>query len=115
MPRVGSREARGPDLCRRSARLGPCAQRRAASEASSRELRVTGAAYTPFARGEAMTRQGAEAHWLYMLIAGEGAVRVSKDGVEREVARLHAGSFFGEMSLLTGARRTATVVAVTDV
>jgi CRP-like cAMP-binding protein len=30
------------------------------------------------------------------------------------VARLHAGAFFGEMSLLTGDRRSATVTAVTD-
>jgi CRP-like cAMP-binding protein len=71
--------------------------------------------YAPFSRGEAMTRQGSEGHWLYMIVEGEAAVRVAKDGVEREVARLGAGSFFGEMSLLTGARRAATVLAVSDV
>ena len=71
--------------------------------------------YAPFSRGEAMTRQGSEGHWLYMILEGEAAVRVSKDGVEREVARLGAGNFFGEMSLLTGAKRAATVVAVSDV
>jgi small-conductance mechanosensitive channel/CRP-like cAMP-binding protein len=71
--------------------------------------------YAPFTRGEAMTRQGAEGHWLYMIIVGDASVRVAADGVEREVARLGAGTFFGEMSLMTGARRTATVVALTDV
>jgi CRP-like cAMP-binding protein len=71
--------------------------------------------YAPFAQGETMTRQGAEAHWLYMVVAGEVSIRVAGDGGEREVARLHAGDFFGEMSLLTGERRTATVVALSPV
>jgi small-conductance mechanosensitive channel/CRP-like cAMP-binding protein len=71
--------------------------------------------YAPFTRGEAMTRQGAEGHWLYMIAEGEASVRVANEGVEREVARLAAGTFFGEMSLMTGARRSATVVALSDV
>ncbi|HJZ84848.1 MAG TPA: mechanosensitive ion channel family protein [Polyangia bacterium] len=72
--------------------------------------------YAPFARGEIMTRQGAEAHWLYMIIAGDASVRVAVEGgLEREVARLSAGNFFGEMSLMTGECRSATVVALSDV
>lgn len=72
--------------------------------------------YAPFARGEVITRQGAEAHWLYLVISGDVSVRVGADGgLEREVAQLKAGSFFGEMSLMTGERRSATVVALTDV
>jgi small-conductance mechanosensitive channel/CRP-like cAMP-binding protein len=71
--------------------------------------------YAPFARGEVMTRQGAEAHWLYLVEDGEAAVRIS-DGVhEREVARLNGPCFFGEMSLLTGEPRSATVVAEGEV
>src|SRR3989442_12812743 len=30
----------------------------------------------PFVRGEAMTRQGAEAHWLYVITKGEAEVRI---------------------------------------
>ena len=71
--------------------------------------------YAPFARGEVLTRQGAEAHWLYLIEDGTASVRVSEGGVEREVAKLGPATVFGEMSLLTGARRSATVVAETDV
>ncbi len=72
--------------------------------------------YSPFAGGEVMTRQGAEGHWLYLITEGTAAVRVNVDGgLEREVARLGAGQFFGEISLMTGRPREATVVAVTDV
>jgi small-conductance mechanosensitive channel/CRP-like cAMP-binding protein len=71
--------------------------------------------YAPFTRGEAITHQGDPADWLYLIEDGTASVRVTEHGVEREVTRLGAGSFFGEMSLLTGAPRTATVVAETDV
>ncbi len=69
----------------------------------------------PFARGEAMTRQGAEAHWLYLMTGGEAEVRVSTDSnLNERVATLHAGDVFGEMGMMTGERRSATVIASTD-
>jgi CRP-like cAMP-binding protein len=50
-------------------------------------------------------------------IIDQGNVKVSKKmgGVSREIARLLEGQFFGEMALLTGERRSATIEAVTDV
>jgi small-conductance mechanosensitive channel/CRP-like cAMP-binding protein len=71
--------------------------------------------FAPFAPGEPITKQGAVAHWLYILIDGTAEVRVNVDGAEKEVARLSAPSFFGEMGLMTGAPRTATVIATTEV
>ncbi len=71
--------------------------------------------YAPFAKGEVMTRQGADAHWLYLMEDGKALVRVSDGLNDREVAQLHGPCFFGEMSLLTGEPRSATVVADSEV
>ena len=70
----------------------------------------------PFVRGEAMTMQGAEAHWLYLITRGDAEVRVSIDGnLSERIAILHAGDFFGEMGMMTGEPRSATVIALSDV
>lgn len=72
--------------------------------------------YAPFSRGEVITRQGSTAHWLYILTKGEAEVRVEGEKGERmSVATIRAPSFFGEMGLMTGAPRSATVLALTDV
>jgi small-conductance mechanosensitive channel/CRP-like cAMP-binding protein len=70
----------------------------------------------PFGRGEIITRQDSAAHWLYVLAKGEVEVRIrSEAGVEKVVTRLSAPNVFGEMGVMTGERRTATVAAVTEV
>jgi CRP-like cAMP-binding protein len=69
----------------------------------------------PFVRGEALTRQGAEAHWLYIVIEGEAEVQVAVNGKSEKVADLREGDFFGEMGMMTGEPRRATVIAETDV
>lgn len=80
-------------------------------EALARRLLVA-----PFGRGEVLTRQGAEAHWLYILTRGDAEVRVSLDGnLTERVATLHGGDFFGEMGMMTGEPRSATVLALSDV
>lgn len=70
----------------------------------------------PFTKGEVITRQGAIAHWLYVLVAGEVEVRFhSESGEERVLGNLHAPNFFGEMGVMTGAPRASTVVALGEV
>lgn len=71
--------------------------------------------HAPFVAGSVITRQGAVAHWLYLVLHGEAEVVVDGSGGRTTVARLHDGEFFGEMGLLTGEPRSATVRAVTDV
>lgn len=71
---------------------------------------------TPFTKGEIMTRQGATANWLYIIVEGQAEVRIRTDsGLERAVSTLSNGNIFGELSLLTGEPRPATVIALGDV
>jgi len=75
-----------------------------------------GLTYAPFAAGDVITRQGAEAHWLYILVGGEAEVFVEHDddSTRTPIGVITPPMFFGEMSLLTGEPRTATVTARTD-
>ncbi|HUJ27018.1 MAG TPA: mechanosensitive ion channel family protein, partial [Myxococcales bacterium] len=70
----------------------------------------------PFGRGEIITRQDSAAHWLYVLTRGEVEVRVrGEGGGEKLVARMGAPDVFGEMGVMTGERRTASVIAATEI
>jgi small-conductance mechanosensitive channel/CRP-like cAMP-binding protein len=80
-----------------------------------KDLAAHGLVHRVYGAGEVMIRAGAEAHDLYVIVGGDAAVKINVDGLEKEVAALQAGEFFGEMSLMTGAPRSATVVARTDV
>jgi small-conductance mechanosensitive channel len=72
--------------------------------------------YAPFAAGDVMTRQGNTSHWLYIVTAGEAdSVLEMPDGGKQAIGRIGAGSYFGEMGMLTGAPRSTTVVAREDV
>ncbi|MFT3769242.1 MAG: mechanosensitive ion channel family protein [Minicystis sp.] len=71
--------------------------------------------YALFAPGETITKQGAVAHWLYIIVSGIAEVRIRIDGTDRAVAKIQAPGFVGEMGLMTGEPRTATVVALTEV
>jgi small-conductance mechanosensitive channel/CRP-like cAMP-binding protein len=66
-----------------------------------------------FAAGEAIVRQGDRGNSLYIVLSGR--VRVVLEPSGQEVAVTEAGGFFGEMSMLTGEPRTATVRAIGDV
>ena len=62
--------------------------------------------------GQVIVREGDPGASMFLVRRGEAAVRLA--GADGEVARHGEGGFFGEMSLLTGDARSATVTAVTD-
>lgn len=64
-----------------------------------------------------IVQEGATDNSLYLLASGRAEVRVLLEGsnVTKAVATLEEGSFFGEMALLTGEPRRASVVALTPV
>jgi small-conductance mechanosensitive channel/CRP-like cAMP-binding protein len=70
----------------------------------------------PFMPAEAIIRQGDPGSALYIVQRGEVAVCVSRSETQSvaELARLGPGEFFGEMSLMTGEKRGATVRAFTE-
>src|SRR5437660_725086 len=67
-----------------------------------------------FGRGERVIEEGAEGDSMFILLRGAAQVSVSKNGSTIPVATLSSGDCFGEMSLLTGEKRTATVRAEGD-
>ncbi|MFZ3017529.1 MAG: mechanosensitive ion channel family protein [Gallionella sp.] len=73
--------------------------------------------YAPFAKGNTIAKQGTPAqHWLFIIINGDAEVFLeAANGEKRSLNVLTKGDFFGEMSLMTGSPRVATVVAKTDV
>jgi CRP-like cAMP-binding protein len=107
-------DKRATDTERRMAALRRIAFFRDLEETERAELAAS-LSRAPFARGEVLTRQGAEAHHLYIIDRGRVSVRVREGQHEHEVSQIGAGEFFGEMSLLTGEKRSATVVALTEV
>jgi small-conductance mechanosensitive channel len=77
---------------------------------ASKNLLATQGHRKLFAEGERILSQGDETRTFYIVRRGEVVVEV--DGME--VGRLGPGEFFGELALLAGDRRTATVSATCE-
>ena len=83
-------------------------------DAESREHLARGLVERRFGAGEDIIRQDAPGDSLFIIDRGLVDVRVTGNGVHRSIAQLGPGQFFGEMSLMMGAPRQATVTAVHD-
>lgn len=66
------------------------------------------------AAGIAVVEEGQPGDSLYLVVVGTLSVATEGEGESVEVGRLGPGDFFGEVALLTGKPRTATVTAVTE-
>jgi small-conductance mechanosensitive channel/CRP-like cAMP-binding protein len=75
--------------------------------AESSKLRV-------YAPGEAIVRMGQEGNSMFVIIRGSVKVQVPDGSGVRTLNELRENEFFGEMSLLTGEPRTATVMAAEE-
>jgi small-conductance mechanosensitive channel/CRP-like cAMP-binding protein len=80
--------------------------------ADQRGRLLHGARALVYSAGEPIVREGAHGSSMFLLLRGDAIVTLAR--TSGEVARLRDGDFFGEMSLLTGEPRTATVTAATD-
>ena len=94
LERVGLLESLGPDQIRRLA--------------ESQVDRV-------YATGEQVVRQGAAGDSLFVIMAGRVEVTVrAEGGAATQLAVLGPGDYFGELSLMTGAARSATVTTLEE-
>jgi len=79
-------------------------------QAGSFELVMSGFSLDTHEPGEVIIRQGDVADYFYILLEGEVVVsREARTDNDEEVARLGPGEYFGEMGLLYGGPRRATV------
>ena len=67
-----------------------------------------------YGRGETIIREGADGASMFVLVNGEAGVSVMMGTQPTRVATLNGGDCFGEMSLLTGEKRSASVLAASD-
>jgi small-conductance mechanosensitive channel/CRP-like cAMP-binding protein len=78
---------------------------------------AAGSVLNRFGNGDAIVRQGQPGDSMYIICSGGAVVVLEGDGpsaARHEVAKIETGGYFGEMSLLTGEPRSATVVARGD-
>jgi len=76
---------------------------------------AAGANRREYDRGAFLIREDDLGETMFALIGGAAEVSVHDAGKDRHVATVNAGQIVGEMSLLTGARRSATVTALSPV
>lgn len=70
---------------------------------------------TTYGAGDVIIKQGDVGDEFFMIQSGSCSVTQEVAGKSGEVAQLGEGDFFGEIALLTGDKRKATVTATSDV
>lgn len=67
-----------------------------------------------YGRGETIVRQGEKGDSMFAIVHGTAKVQHDRAGKLHEVGTLKYGDCFGEMSLLTGDPRSASIIAESD-
>jgi CRP-like cAMP-binding protein len=67
-----------------------------------------------FKKGEVIFNERDEGDEMYFIDSGEIQIVKAIGDVEKFIAGLSSGNFFGEMALITGSRRVASAIAFTD-
>ncbi len=101
----GGRSAARAGIADRERALGATPLFAGLSKRQLREIARSSGVAT-YQEGATVVKEGAEGNVFYLIL--DGAVRVVRKG--RTVGRMSAGNFFGEMSLLDGAPRTADII-----
>ena len=64
--------------------------------------------------GTLLCKEGDPGDQMYVVMEGEVRIHQDRDGTQNELAKLGAGSHFGEMALIDGRERSADVSALVD-
>ncbi|PWR18733.1 patatin-like phospholipase family protein [Zavarzinia compransoris] len=84
-------------------------------EPAARQAVIDHADWFSLPGGNVLFAQGEAGDALYIVLRGSLAVlRVAGDGVRRRIARIAAGEVVGEMALVSGRARSASVIAERD-
>ncbi|MEQ1603700.1 MAG: mechanosensitive ion channel family protein [Pyrinomonadaceae bacterium] len=67
-----------------------------------------------YAPGEAIVRAGQVGNSMFVIISGSVKVQITENDYQKTVNTLAEDDFFGEMSLLTGQPRSASVIAIVE-
>ena len=79
------------------------------------KLLVSKSSVHHYGRGEMIIREGTEGASMFVLVSGEARVSVLQADQPTWIASLRGGDCFGEMSLLTGEKRSASIQAVPSI
>jgi len=83
-------------------------------EADQIQALAKSARHLRYGKGEKIIAQGDPGKSMYVLSSGIAQVTVERDGRASDLGELVSGECFGEISLLTGNPRTASVTAKSD-
>ena len=116
--KVESEEAQGPDVQKAAAAMPRVKSSPLFSTFSAQELLavIRGLSLLNFEPGEIIVSESEPGDSLFVLASGSVRVYVrNAENRNKEVRLLEQGAFFGEISLLSGNPRTATITAATPV